>query len=128
MSRQVDAHKKADGSAIYIQVQARGLTVEDTGRIDVPESILAPRLVLRGPGCVVGQVRDVLCVGPIGSRNDYLTASFSDAGTWISTGCFSSWLADFEVELQEKTGYVLAEYAAALDLIKVRAKARAAGQ
>ena len=49
-------------------------------------------------------IRDVLSIGPIGSRRDYLQALRTDDGIVIHTGCFSGPLADFESAVAETHG------------------------
>ena len=49
-------------------------------------------------------IRDVLSIGPIGSRMDYLQALRTDDGIVIHTGCFSGTLAAFESAVAERHG------------------------
>ena len=49
-------------------------------------------------------IRDVLSIGPIGSRRDYLQALRTDDGIVIHTGCFRGQLADFEAAVQSTHG------------------------
>ena len=49
-------------------------------------------------------IRDILSIGPIGSRRDYLQALRTDDGIVIHTGCFSGPLADFKAAVQSTHG------------------------
>ena len=77
---------------------------------------LLPRLVIRGP-VKIESYRDCICIGPIGSRNDYLTVTFKPA-TRVTTGCFSGSLDDFREEVAGKGSPHREEYEAALLFIE----------
>ena len=86
----------------YSQVQERGVQVIEDKDGSTPEikhklDDLLPRVVLRGP-IVIKSLRDHFVFGPIGSRNDYLTVTFAP-GLWLTTGCFSGTIEEFEAEL-----------------------------
>ena len=112
---------------LLTQTAARGVTSDvPPEQITVVESAFSPKMVLR-ERAIIRVVRDVLCIGPIGSRQDYLTVTFGDGVLQVTTGCFSSTLADFGAEVNGKPdGIAKAEYLAAIELIKLRAKERGA--
>lgn len=66
----------------------------------------------------------VRCFGPIGSRNDHLTAIFTERGIVLETGCFCGGIQEFEASLQEthKDAEFLSEYRHALRLIRAIAR------
>jgi DNA polymerase III epsilon subunit len=72
--------------------------------------------------------RPIFTAGPIGSRDDHLTAWLTDDGLMLQTGCFFGTRAEFEVGLIETHGIDgtgnehAREYRAALELIKVHAE------
>ena len=68
--------------------------------------------------------RPVICIGPIGSRNDYLLAFLTDAGVMIQAGCFFDTRAKFELQLASTHGdnQHAQEYRAALVLIDKHAE------
>jgi hypothetical protein len=109
----------------YRQTDARGLVILEPAEVklvDWQRDSIKPRVVLRGP-VKVDQVRDVLSIGPIGSRNDFLTVTFRD-GITITTGCMTGSIEDFERELWEKDGVNRKEYEAAVTFIRQLAKYR----
>lgn len=107
-------------------VAAAGLTIEDTACVDAPDWLkekLAPRMVLRG-GMTVTREHLPLTIGPIGSRQDYVTVTF-----WpeviLSTGCFCFGLAQFKEEVARKTpGTVRSEYEALISFLEALAPFR----
>jgi len=118
------AHRDSSGS-VYGQTKGKGLVVQEPAEvklIDWQMDILSPRVVLRGP-VTVEKVRDVICIGPIGSRDDYLTVTFRD-GITVTTGCMTGSLQDFEKELWDKEGRDRKEYEAAITFIRQLAKHR----
>ena len=68
--------------------------------------------------------RPVICIGPIGSRNDYLLAFLTDAGVMIQAGCFLGTRSKFELQLASTHGdnKHAQEYRAALVLIDKHAE------
>ena len=44
---------------------------------------------------------DVLCVGPVGSRNGYTTIFHTDKGIFVQCGCFRGTLDEFEAKVKE---------------------------
>jgi uncharacterized protein YjbI with pentapeptide repeats len=68
--------------------------------------------------------RPVTIIGPIGSRDSYLTAFVTDAGLRIQTGCFFGTVDEFKASLQKTHGNnkYAQEYLAALNLIQIHAK------
>ena len=72
---------------------------------------------------LVGE-RPILMIGPIGSRSDYFTAYMTDAGVYLSTGCFFGPVDKFRAALKDEHGDSVHahEYAAALDLIACHAR------
>ena len=66
----------------------------------------------------------VRCFGPIGSRDDHLTAIFTERGIVLETGCFSGGIQEFEASLQEthKDTEFLSEYRHVLRLIRAIAR------
>ena len=68
--------------------------------------------------------RSILMIGPIGSRADYFMAYMTDAGVYLSTGCFSGSADEFRAALEDEHGYNkhAQEYAAALELIACHAR------
>ncbi len=74
-------------------------------------------------GKLVGN-HGVRCFGQIGSRNDHLTAIFTERGIVLETGCFSGGIQEFEASLQEthKDTEFLSEYRHALRLIRAIAR------
>lgn len=86
----------------YSQVHERGVQVivdKDGSAPEIKHKLddLLPRVVLRGP-IVIKSLRDYAIFGPIGSRNDFLTVTFAP-GLWLTTGCFSGTIEEFEAEL-----------------------------
>lgn len=67
--------------------------------------------------------RPVLCLGPLGSRNDYLTAYVTDHGTYVMAGCFFGPLVDFVQAVHDthKNTVHNREYAQAVKLIQQHA-------
>ena len=109
MARVNEAHHPLSNLLLNHQVKERGVTVFPDARSALDVDELMPRLVLRGEGAVVQHTRDVLNIGPIGSRSDYLTVTFGD-GVWLTTGCFSGTLAQFEEELRGMNTIYADEY------------------
>ena len=68
--------------------------------------------------------RPVICIGPIGSRNDYLLAFLTDSGVMIRAGCFFDTRAKFEFRLASTHGdnQHAQEYRAAMVLIDKHAE------
>ena len=68
--------------------------------------------------------RPILMIGPIGSRADYFMAYMTDAGVYLSTGCFSGSADEFRAALEDEHGdnKHAQEYAAALELIACHAR------
>jgi Pentapeptide repeats (8 copies) len=68
--------------------------------------------------------RPYLCIGPLGSRCDYLAVWLTDAGVYVKAGCFWDTLAEFKkaVEATHGTTDHGKEYAAAIKLIEAHAK------
>ena len=121
------AHQTADGRWLTAAKGVGVVLLVHPAQISGAVESIIPRLVLR-ERAFVRQPRDVLCIGPIGSRNDYLTVTFGDHILQVTTGCLSGSLADFEHEVRAKPeGIDRAEYLVAIDLIKLRAKERGAG-
>ena len=44
---------------------------------------------------------DVLCVGPVGSRNGYTTIFHTDKGIFVQCGCFRGTLDELEAKVKE---------------------------
>lgn len=129
MPRVTGAHKENEdlNSPFYTSVTERGVVQRGTMAGNIyPSAVLAPRVVLRSAKAIVREPRDHLVIGPIGSRDDYITATFGGDVTLITTGCFTGSLEDFGEELAERHGWKAMEYQAALMLIRVRAEARKA--
>ena len=73
------------------------------------------------------KVDGILQIGAIGSRADFLLAfDTEDCGIIIKAGCFTGTLAEFTKAVKEKhkSGQYLAEYKAAIAMIKATFKAR----
>ena len=68
--------------------------------------------------------RPVICIGPIGSRNDYLLAFLTDSGVMIRADCFFDTRAKFEFRLASTHGdnQHAQEYRAAMVLIDKHAE------
>ena len=68
--------------------------------------------------------RPVLIIGPIGSRNDYLTTYVTCAGIYLRAGCFFGTLEQFKAKLKEThaDNNHGKEYQAALALVAMHAK------
>lgn len=116
----------SDGGRRYSQVQERGV-ISLVPEEQAPAHVLArvaPRLVLRGQQRA-HRVRDVLCLGPLGSRDDYLTVTFGPP-LLLTTGCFTGTLDDFVMELEGKLGPLYDEYRAAVDFIRTLSRTRTA--
>ena len=68
-------------------------------------------------------IKDILFIGPIGSRRDYLMATKKDDDSIeIRTGCFTGTIDEFKKSVKEthgKSDHAKA-YLAALDLIEIR--------
>ena len=104
---------------------ARGVILVDAPNVTVSPDYLLPRVVFRGPDVVVERVRDHLSIGPIGSRDDYLTVTFP-GGVISTTGCLTESLAQFrrEVEMKEPDSVSRREYEAALIFVATIAEIR----
>jgi hypothetical protein len=115
------------GRPQWRQCTERGVLIGDPSRVAGSPSLLLPRVVIRGEAAVRDS-GDFLCIGPIGSRADYLTV------TWwprviVTTGCFTGPLEDFEAEVREQKPVGTPgrrAYEAAIALIRVLAEARGA--
>ena len=105
------------GITRYAAISERGVTnLAADGEVLPTLTVLTPRVVLRGD-ITVGRERDVLTIGPIGSRNDYLTVTFKP-GVQITTGCMTGTLEEFAAEVARKEeGVHKREYQAALAFI-----------
>ena len=68
--------------------------------------------------------RPILQIGPLGSRYDYLIAYLTDAGIYITAGCFHGTRDEFAARVRETHGENEHgnEYAAALAMIDAHAK------
>jgi len=68
--------------------------------------------------------RPILQIGPLGSRSDYLIAYLTDAGIYITAGCFHGTRDEFAARVRETHGENEHgnEYAAALAMIDAHAK------
>jgi hypothetical protein len=76
-----------------------------------------------GPAVHWTSCRDVLLVGPVGSRSDRWMAWRTIEGWWVSTGCFHDSVAEFRRKLartHEADSLWGREYHAVLDLLGVR--------
>ena len=64
--------------------------------------------------------RNPLCIGPIGSRNDYMTAYATNEGIYIQTGCYFGAVATFEQRVKDTHGQseYAAQYMAAIVMIR----------
>ncbi len=71
---------------------------------------------------LVGE-RPLLLIGPIGSRDDYLSAWLADAGVLVTAGCFHGTLDEFRAAVEATHGNNEhgREYAAAIALIEAHA-------
>jgi hypothetical protein len=78
-------------------------------------------------GAVIRQSRDYLCVGPIGSRDDYTTFFRTKEGVGVSCGCFYGAIEEFagKVEKTHHSNQHGAEYRLAIALAKARMEAKA---
>jgi uncharacterized protein YjbI with pentapeptide repeats len=76
-------------------------------------------------GAYLASDRPVLNIGPIGSRNDYLTAYCTDKGVVVRTGCFTGTRDEFSAAVRKTHGdnKHAREYVAALALIDAHAAA-----
>lgn len=104
------------------QETGRGVVVyaED---VRASKDVLMPRVVIRGKASV-HRVRDVFVLGPIGSRDDYLTVTFRPC-VQVTTGCLTDSLEQFEREVAMKLDDLhRREYEAAIALIKVLVETR----
>ena len=100
----------------YEVVTERGVFILEPARAMIGPDRLLPRVVLR-EDCEVSDERDVMVIGPIGSRKDYLTVTFRPE-VQITTGCFTGSLEQFTAEVEGKDdGLHKAEYQAALAFI-----------
>lgn len=101
----------------------RGVLVRNE-RVDVPIDELLPRLVFRGD-MTLCDVRDHLVVGPIGSRDDYLTVTFCP-DLVLSVGCFIGTLDAFEQEvaMKEPGDSCRIEYEALIAFLRILATTR----
>lgn len=52
----------------------------------------------------IKDVRDIIIVGPIGSRQDYTTFYHTDNGIFVKCGCFRGDIAEFESKVNETHG------------------------
>ncbi len=71
---------------------------------------------------LVGE-RPLLVIGPIGSRDDYLSAWLADAGVMVTAGCFHGTLDEFRAAVEATHGNNEhgREYAAAIAMIEAHA-------
>ncbi len=96
-------HESLSGERYSAATQNRGLILEYgaenyVGGYDATS--IVPRMVLRGEAVQVRSPKQLKCIGPIGSRNDWLSAFFVSATEIIvTTGCFTGTLEEFEAEL-----------------------------
>ena len=71
----------------------------------------------------IKDTRDYICIGPIGSRNDFFTAHRDrETGVWVNAGCFHGSLEDFSSAVNKKSADDIhrAEYELAIALIRRR--------
>ena len=103
-------------------VTERGVT--NDGIEALPDAQLLPRVVLRGTA-VVRMPRDYLCIGPLGSRDDFITVTFKPV-MQITTGCFTGTFEQFraEVDLKEEGSLGRSEYKAVVALLEVFERTR----
>ncbi len=96
-------HQAASGERYSASSQKRGLILEFGAEVmmggsDATDAV--PRMILRGEDVRVHSPKQLLCIGPIGSRNDWLSVFFrSRTEIILTTGCFTGTLDEFEVEL-----------------------------
>ena len=122
-----DPHYDPVSGDAYSAITAHGVIeakpIEGSRVYGLSLTALAPRLILRR-SYRINSARDVFILGPIGSRNDWLTVTFKPA-LQLTTGCFSGSIEQFEAEVLAKRGPPNAEeYEAALVLIRVLAEWR----
>ena len=74
---------------------------------------------LRGWG-KISSTSDILILGPIGSRNDYITIYHTDKGIFIRCGCFSGTIDEFAKKVKEthKGNKHERDYLAMVDFVK----------
>jgi hypothetical protein len=83
----------------WLQETERGVLVRNSNVVPKSEDLL-PRVVIRGD-MALGMKHQHIVVGPIGSRDDYVTVTFKPTLV-LTTGCFTGSLPDFERELSFK--------------------------
>jgi hypothetical protein len=70
---------------------------------------------------------DYLVIGPIGSRNDFITFYKASTGIKVNCGCFNGTFAEFEAKNEEThkdNSQFLEEYHATIDYFRRIQKAR----
>jgi hypothetical protein len=58
-------------------------------------------LIYKGTRFTLTSRRPVLCLGPIGSRSDYVAFYLTDKGIYVKTGCFFGSMDEFKTKLHE---------------------------
>jgi hypothetical protein len=109
-----------DGIERWAEEHERGVVVRQPAGVTLGDGFtqqnLLPRVVLRGE-IVIDDPRDLLVIGPLGTRDDYLTVTFKPQ-LRITTGCFSGSVEQFETLCRRKNRF---DYLMAIRLIRVRA-------
>jgi hypothetical protein len=123
----VDYAVASPGPNGWHQVKERGVTIWRNTPVSVDERELEPRVVLRN-GAEVDILKDVLVLGPLGSRADYLTVTWRPKPQ-ITTGCFTGTIEQFEYRVNQmpRDSLTYLEYSSALLLIKTFAIRRETG-
>ncbi len=100
-------HQAASGERYSASSEKRGLVLEFGAEVMMGGSdatAAVPRMILRGEDVRVHSPKNLLCIGPIGSRNDWLSVFFrSRTEIILTTGCFTGTLEEFEAELNVGT-------------------------
>ena len=78
----------------------------------------------------LGDVSDVMMVGPIGSRGGYTTIFHTDKGVFVVCGCFRGTIEEFAKKVEEKHGNNrhAMDYKALIEFVKKRYEAEASGE
>ena len=108
--------RDAEGNTLKVTIEKAVSVRADLGGADLHGAYLDGKTL-------VGK-RPILQIGPVGSRSDYLIAYLTDAGIYITAGCFHGTRDEFAARVRETHGENEHgnEYAAALAMIDAHAK------
>ena len=108
--------RDAEGNTLKVTIEKAVSVRADLGGADLHGAYL-------GDKTLVG-ARPILQIGPVGSRADYLVVYLTNAGIYITAGCWHGTRDEFSERVRETHGENEhgREYASALALIDAHAK------